>query len=86
MTRHQSDYGYEIRTPGPSKPEVQIAHEKSEWAYAVYIMTPGGYAYSQRFEYDDDIRGSRVAAKDAALADYGRQCGAHLDYNSYNDL
>lgn len=86
MTLAQSDYGYSVGGIGPSVTEVQATHEKTEWAYAVYIMTPGGCAYSQRFEYDADVPGDRQRAKTEALADYKRQAAARPGDNSYSDI
>ena len=86
MTLHLSDYGYSSGDIGPSTTEVQITHEKSEWAYAVYVMGPGGCEYSWRFEYDADKRSTRVDARAAAVADYKRQIAARPGVKHYNDL
>lgn len=68
------------------KSEIQITHEKSEWAYAVYIMGNDGCEYSRRFEYDADVPGDSIRARSEALTDYKRQKSEHPGYNFYNDL
>jgi hypothetical protein len=69
-----------------SKIEVQMAHEKTEWAYAVYVMhIDDGCQYSQRFEYDADIPGDRARAKEAATADYKKMQSENAGCTSYRD-
>lgn len=66
--------------------EVQLAHEKSEWAYAVYVMGADGCAYSRRFEYDADRPGEKDAAKKEAAKDFQRQIKENPGCRWYNDL
>jgi hypothetical protein len=68
------------------KTEVQVTHEKSEWAYAVYVIGDQGCIYSERFEYDADKLGSREKARADALKDYERSIGNFPGCSTYNDL
>lgn len=69
-----------------SKIEVQLAHEKSEWAYATYAMGPQGCIFSDRFEYDADKAGDRQRAKKEAMKDYERLQGCWPGCSTYSDL
>jgi len=65
--------------------EVQLAHEKSEWAYAVYLMTDEGCAESHRYEYDKDKPHTIGAARADATAKYKQLIRNNPDATSYND-
>lgn len=69
-----------------SKIEVQLAHEKTEWAYAVYVMhADDGCKFSQRFEYDADIHGDRAQAKAAAIAVFKKKQSENVGCEAYRD-
>lgn len=63
----------------------QITHEKSEWAYAVYVLVPYGCIYSNRFEYDADKPGDRKRAHKEALKDYLRSRAKFPGCNVFSD-
>ena len=70
-----------------SKIEVQLAHEKTEWSYAVYVMHPTeGCKYSKRFEYDAGIVGSRDKAKKQAVEQFKTSIAAWPGCTNYRDF
>lgn len=51
--------------------EVQIEHEKTEWAYCTYVMSLNdGCLSSNRFEYDADKLGDKERARRDALESF----------------
>ena len=65
--------------------EVQLAHEKSEWAYAVYVMGPNGCLYSNRYEYDADKPGDQGRARRDARHRYDRTQYEYPGCNVYDE-
>lgn len=68
------------------KSEVQLAHEKTEWAYAVYLMTEEGCAASHRYEYDKDKPHTVGAARADAVSKYKALRRSNPGATYYSDL
>lgn len=66
--------------------EVQLTHEKTGWAYAVYLMTDDGCAASHRFEYDKDKPQTVGAARADAVEKYKGLKRSNPDATFYSDL
>lgn len=65
--------------------EVQLAHEKNEDAYAVYLMdTEDGCLYSKRYEYDSAA--SRLRCKTEAQRDFERLLRINPTAESYSEV
>ena len=65
--------------------EVQLAHERSEDAYAVYLMdTEDGCLYSKRYEYDSAA--SRLRCKTEAQRDFERLLRMNPTAESYSEV
>lgn len=70
-----------------SKIEVQLGWEKSEWAFAVYVMHSGdGCIDSKRFEYDLDKAGDKGRAQTEAKAHYRKKIAEFPGCTSYSDI